>query len=66
MLTLLMHSLVASGILAFCLWRILRLITAQNSPLAVIRGPDKEHWLTGTLLSLLSRTAQTALIRKLP
>ncbi|KAF8558177.1 cytochrome P450 [Imleria badia] len=36
-----------SGILAYSLWQLFKHLAAHTSPLAVIRGPKKEHWLTG-------------------
>ncbi|KAH0833223.1 cytochrome P450 [Lanmaoa asiatica] len=39
--------LLGSGILAYILWRLVKRLAAPKSPLAIIPGPNKDHWLTG-------------------
>ncbi|KAG6373384.1 cytochrome P450 [Boletus reticuloceps] len=61
-----MPSLLALGILAFCLWRLVRQFAAHKSPLALIPGPNKDHWLTGNYHRLFKDALQynLALVEK--
>ncbi|KAF9223682.1 cytochrome P450 [Gyrodon lividus] len=37
----------SSGLVAYILWKLIRRLSAPKSPLAVLRGPKKDHWLKG-------------------
>ena len=44
-----------TALLAYLLWRVVRpQPSANSSVLASVRGPKKEHWLTGRLLIAVS------------
>ncbi|KAF8134953.1 cytochrome P450 [Boletus edulis] len=61
-----MPSLLALGILVFCLWRLVKQLVVHKSPLALIPGPNKDHWLTGNYHRLFKDALQynLALVEK--